>query len=579
MEFSSYLWVIRKYKWIILLTTLVTAGVFAYGVQSRTPQYKATAKLRVMPFGVSATEYSEYLYFDRLVNTYIDLIHSSDIYEEVVERLDSERAPNYQFELVIGTELMALTATDEDPLVAQEVANVTAQVLIDRVSSGWATVNWATQDILLEQISALDTALNDLEGERVTVLQQTGDVPTDPEELTAMLNDRLGNENSPIDLTTLGILQGQLSEMETRLNELQAQRDKLLNDQANGRDIDEQELATLNRTIVARDRTYYSLLDSYTASLIQQATYAGSISLVSEANIPTTPVATSTALTIVMGVLVGVSGGTALSFVLEKRNSRFYTVKQMQSATKLPIIGHVPRFRTRTNNPVFTDESMEVQYFDRLRMNIFSASRADSIRKLLVTSAEPQDGKSTILANLAVSISRTGREVVLIDTDMRRPKVHKLFVLANEMGLSDVLQGDIHLQDALRESGIPRLKVLTSGQPVPNPSELVIQERMTEVMDELLEQFDIVLVDAPAAMAVADAAAVSEHCDEVLIVISQGKSEQQAVTLTVEQFENMGINLRGIIVNRAKQNDFSHLYSYYQYKSQSTNLAPIKLDD
>lgn len=331
MDFSSYLWVIRKYLWVIVLTTIIATGVFVLGARQRPAMYTATAKLRVMPFGVGATEYAEYLYFDRLVNTYKDIVHSDAVYDEVIRTLGMEYTPTYDLNLVLGTELMNVEGADTNPELAQQIANTTAQILVDRAQSLSTDSDWATQAILQDLISELDDEIKGLEEQRLELAQQAVDEEaSSPVQgqilaLGRMINTRqreydtlLTAFDAETDEEIKQSLQSSMREIQSEIADLEEQQTDLESraDDDGNLAIQEQ-LTALDRTIEARQRSYDTLLDNYAQSLVQQASMAGAISFVSPASLPTETSSPMSLLIIALGMGVGLSGGTALAFLIE----------------------------------------------------------------------------------------------------------------------------------------------------------------------------------------------------------------------------------------------------------------------
>ncbi len=201
-----------------------------------------------------------------------------------------------------------------------------------------------------------------------------------------------------------------------------------------------------------------------------------------------------------------------------------------------------------------------------LRTNLEFSNLDKSLRTLLVTSASAEEGKSTTLANLAVTIAQSGKRVVLVDADLRRPTQHQIFGLKNNAGLSDMVRDDAMLtQPPLQESGVQNLKVLTSGQLPPNPAEILGSKRMSEILAALLEHADMLLFDAPPLLAVTDAAVLSSKVDGVLLVVSAGKTKRESAKKAQLQLEKINARILGAVVNNVK----AEKGAQYYYAEQS----------
>lgn len=199
--------------------------------------------------------------------------------------------------------------------------------------------------------------------------------------------------------------------------------------------------------------------------------------------------------------------------------------------------------------------------YRQLRTNIQFYSLDRSIQTLLVTSASPEDGKSTTLANLAVTFAETGRTAIAVDCDLRRPSLHRLFGLPNEAGLTTVIREEKTLNDVVLSTDVPHLRVLPSGPLPPNPSELLGSQRMERVVDSLRGAADVVLFDSPPTISVTDAAVLGAKMDGVLLVVSVGKTKRDHVTRAKQLLERVNAKVLGVVLNNVKFD--GSLYRYY----------------
>jgi len=200
-----------------------------------------------------------------------------------------------------------------------------------------------------------------------------------------------------------------------------------------------------------------------------------------------------------------------------------------------------------------------------LRTNLEFSNLDKTLRTLLVTSAGAEEGKSTMLANLAVTIAQSGKRVILVDADLRRPTQRQIFGLKDNAGLTDMARDDAaRAQPPLQDSGVPNLQVLTSGQLPPNPAEILGSKRMSEILAALVEQSDIVLLDAPPVLAVTDAAVLSGKVDGVLLVVSAGKTKRENAKKAQAQLEKINARIIGVVVNNVQAEKGA---SYYYAES------------
>lgn len=197
-----------------------------------------------------------------------------------------------------------------------------------------------------------------------------------------------------------------------------------------------------------------------------------------------------------------------------------------------------------------------------LRTNIEFSSLDHVVKTILVTSAAPDEGKSTTIANLGVTFAESGREVIVVDCDLRRPSLHQLFSLPNETGLTAAIREERSVADLLLETRVPRLRLLTSGVIPPNPAELLGSRRMDRVLETLRGLGDVVLFDAPPTIAVADAAVLAPKMDGVLLVVSAGQTRRDHALRAKRLIEKVNAKVLGVVLNNVKfDGDLSSYYS------------------
>lgn len=202
--------------------------------------------------------------------------------------------------------------------------------------------------------------------------------------------------------------------------------------------------------------------------------------------------------------------------------------------------------------------------FRVLRTNLQFLGLDKPLKSILVTSATPSEGKSTTIANLAIAFAQTGAKVCLVDADLRRPTVAKLFGLDNWSGLTTAIISRGAVDEVVRESSVPGLWVLTSGPIPPNPSELLGTNRMAELIAALEAQFDMVLIDTPPLLAVTDAAVLAPRAGGVIMVVRSGRVARQQVIRAKEALTAVKANLLGAVLDGFQPEGRDGYYYYYQ---------------
>ncbi|CAM4355202.1 CpsD/CapB family tyrosine-protein kinase [Paenibacillus alkaliterrae] len=198
-----------------------------------------------------------------------------------------------------------------------------------------------------------------------------------------------------------------------------------------------------------------------------------------------------------------------------------------------------------------------------LRTNIDFSSVDEKLQVIMVSSAGPGEGKSTTITNLAVTFAQSERKVILIDADLRKPTAHHTFSISNRWGLSSVLSQQCSIDETIQISDIPNLDVITSGAIPPNPAEMMASKRMTAVIDQLRQMYDIILIDTPPLLAVTDAQIIATKSDGVILVVDQGKVKRDIAAKAVKNLENVNARILGVVLNNVKRKTNEEAYYYY----------------
>jgi non-specific protein-tyrosine kinase len=509
MDVRAYLEILRRRKWVILVTTAVTVIVALAGTLLMVPEYSASTTVRVATAASGSSDYVSHdiNYADRLMNTYTKIATSGPVMTQLIQKLNLKQPPRVDVEVPANTELMKITVEDQNPTLARDAANTLASILIDQVREQSGAHVQTAQDILKEQLSQTQAELDQARKNYESVLGRFS-----PESAQGVAAKRL------LDL---------------------------------------------------KEETYTRLLEQYERIRLNDAVRLNTISIIEPAVVPSVPSKPYTMLNLGLGLFLGLIAGRGLAFLFENMDTTLHTSEQIARTTELAILGKIPTAKRPLQNLFFSTNAPLDDAFRRLRTNILILDNNAPIHALLVTSAEAEEGKSTIVANLARVIAQLGRTVLLVDCDLRSPALRTFFGLRNQFGLSSVLQQKISPEEALQESGVPGVYVLTSGPPPSNPTELLGSARMPALLDRLAQRFDIVLLDAPALLPVADTTALAAAVDGVALVVRRTRAHQEAVRAACQQLADIKARVLGVIVNQAERDGMSES-AYYHPKSPST---------
>jgi capsular exopolysaccharide synthesis family protein len=539
MELRQYLDILVRRRWVIILTVLVTVLVAALGSRLERPSYSATALVRIAQASSGSVQYGDYVYAERLINTYGELVKSRPFLEEVIAGLDLSEVPEslarqVKVAVLPNTELLQITAEDSDPARAMAIANTLANLLALNSQTLYFGGAKSAREILEEQLSVADSELTQ-----------------DRSALQVLLNDP---------------------------------------------NKDEERISSLRTKIQLQEDVYANLLTQYEAARVEEAARANSVSVSAPAAQPLEPSKPRMKLNIALGLLVGLVAGVGLAFLVETLDPTMHTASEAETTVQVSFLGSIPEeagaerssgaacpaggTQARVSGTAergvgivdHEGHSPASEAYRILRTNIFSESPGAPLKSLLVTSPEPGTGKSTVSANLAVTLAESGRTVILIDADLRRPRIHTAFGLPNETGLSTLLssEGDVgdplqrtqRRESALQKATYPRLRVLTSGPLPSNPTGLLGSDGMRALIAELAGDADIVVIDSPPILAVADATILAPMLDGVLLVTARDQSTGNRAQRALQLLDKAGARPLGLVFNRAQRRAEDYYYRY-----------------
>ena len=280
---------------------------------------------------------------------------------------------------------------------------------------------------------------------------------------------------------------------------------------------------------------------------------------------------------VMAGCFLGLMLGLMLGVMNDQVDKRFRTPAEIDAATGVPVIGQVGRIRRargarRAARMIVDAQAPEAESFRLLRTYLLKDVKAGSLKLVSATSCQTQDGKSTILCNLAASFAELGLRTLIVDGDMRAPTTHRFFDIPVTDGLSDLLQGKLVLKDAVKQTGIEDLFLLTAGSAVRNPAELLQSEEFDNLLDDLKAEFDLIVIDSGPVLWVSDPAIVAQRCDATLMVVRSSTDTKRKVMESIRRLRSSNANIRGCIINTygsskefTQDTGYSSPYHYYYY--------------
>ncbi len=525
-EIKKYASIIWHWAWLIILGAIVAGGVAYLYSRTQTPIYSASARLLIdeAPGSNTGNEYSQLLLEQQMAATYIELILTRPVMEETIERLGldltaGELSGRVSVNVPLDTQILIITVNDTSPSRAAKLANTIGEVFTDQTEAreslryAGPIENWQTQ---LEEIAQ------------------------DVEAIETSINRAIGGESAE-ELAAISLLETQLKETQIR---------------------------------------YTDAFNNLNELQIAQAKESSNLVPVESALIPQRPISPRVRTNTLLAPAVGAMLAVGIIFLVEYMDDTVKTPDDVTQETGLSTIGAIAKFdhdedvmgsRLITKN---TPRDPVSEAYRVIRTNLSFSTVDDDLNNMLVTSSAPSEGKSTTAANLAIVMAQTGKHVILVDADLRRPVQHKIFDLSNNRGLTTaILDTEANIDEHINDSGISNLRIMTSGPIPPNPSELLSSQRMEQLLDMLREHSDFVIFDTPPVLTVTDSSILATKVGGTLLVVDTGNTRRSTLAQAYELLNNSGGHVYGVLLNRLKpsRRGYYNYYYYSQYQYEDGN--------
>jgi capsular exopolysaccharide synthesis family protein len=607
----DYLLVIRRKIWLFTAILLLTVGLTAFATFRQQPVYEAVCKIRYkqgVPSALTSPGSPYYWlspYYDSMTfETEKHIIKSKAVAEGVVEKLRlASRGQTAAWESWVrrvreaisvekepDTRIYLLRVRFAEPALAQAIANTAAEVYIDLSVGEKRASAQKSLSLLTSQLGDLKSQIKKSRMALIEYINKEG-VPDGPASIYAE-----GPSNPAAPETSL------LSTLYTQLVQLNIQRGELLikylENHPKVREAEKQievlrstisaEEERLNRTrkkaieygmlekeAQVNQELYNVLLKKLTELDLSKEGIESDIAVIEKADRPQAPVAPQKKRNLMLGALLGFLLGLAAIFVTEYVDPTLQTPEEAESYLDLPVLASIPRMLTApemnkadANQQLFliserSPRSHETEMFKRLRTGIRFSDFEATTMALLITSSSPQEGKTTVATNLGITLAHAGSKTVLVDTDMRRPAMDRIFNLSATPGISAYLRGKASLEEIIYPTSIPSLSIIPAGEVPDNPAELLESPRLPALIETLKKKFDRVIFDSPPAGALADALILAALVDGVILVCFAGHIDKRFVLRTKQQLEKSGAKLYGVVLNYIELKMRGYYYYYH----------------
>jgi succinoglycan biosynthesis transport protein ExoP len=349
---------------------------------------------------------------------------------------------------------------------------------------------------------------------------------------------------------------------------------------------------------LATDQQYYNtLLQRQRELQITNNDQPNNVTVATYSRVPRAPVGPQRMRNILIALLLSLGAGVGLAFLLDYLDDTVKSVDDVDRYIHVPALALIPAMRTERSRlkgkvaattaqdenvatalAVISDvRSPIAEAYRHLRTSLLLSSAGQPPRTILVTSSQPSEGKTTTAANIATTLAQTGAEVLIIDCDLRRPRIHVHFNVPNLQGVTNYLSGESDLDTLFQPfDKLPNLKVLPSGPIPPNPAELLGSDEMRKLLHVLSERFTHIIIDSPPAISFTDASILSTMVDGVMLVVHGGRSSRAVVRRAKQQLIDVGANIFGVVLNNVKAESQDYYYSgyYSHYYSDDVDEGP-----
>lgn len=515
MEFKQYILPLKRWWWLLVAATVI-AAVSSYLATLRQPPIYQT--LSTLMIGQVITDPNptgaEFTLSRQLAENYAEIANREPVKIATMEALGLNWLPDYRVTALPNGQFIEIVVTDTVPERAQVVANELARQLILRSPTGSQTDEQDRQAFVQNQLDNLQLQITDTEAEIQT------------------LRDALGGMDSARQIADTQV---QITALEAKLADLQG--------------------------------IYSDLLANTQGGAIN------TISMIEEAYLPVVPIGPNKFLIVLLSATVGLSLALVAAYVLEYMDDTVKTPEEVEKLTNVPVIGYLSELDIKDVGALYAADNPRhpsVEEMRTLRTNLEFAGVDQPLNTLLITSTEMEVGKTSVAANLAIVMSQTEKKVVLVDADLRRPNVYNFYGFQNKVGLSDVFRGEYDLEQVCKQWPGGEVSVITAGDLPPNPSELLGSRRMSEILESLGSDADIVIIDGPPFV-VADAPLLASKVDGVLLIVRLGNTRKPAINALMEQIKRSGSKVIGVALNRIPSRSIGYYTGNPYYSAYYSN--------
>jgi succinoglycan biosynthesis transport protein ExoP len=637
MNLVDYLRVIRKRRRVIILAFIFVMASTIFYTSRQTPIYSTSCEVKIEQRKSVAAILTEMITWSpgNEMASQAQIIDSYQTIEKVAEvlgRVNPSTPPEDRIGIIRGiqgqiqtsqvenTNIITITTTSTDPKDAMTLANTVAEVYVKSHFENKKKEASNVREFVKTQLDIYQKELQDSQFALMKFRQENpltvdSDLATTPMQANPLVMSLKG-EIVKMELDVISLKSKYTDEhpdviaLKQKLEMAKDELAKMANQLAeNQKEIptNELELLQLKRKFNTTNDLYTMFQKKYEETRILEAEKAQDVTILEPASVPTSAIKPNIQFNIMIGIVSGILIGLIIAFVVESLDITIGRIDEIEEEFKVPVVGIIPstslekrrwnfwrRFKGKKQPQgeetvhkrlvtIFEPTSVASEAYKGLRTHLGMAGPKKNGNSLLITSSGPEEGKTQTLCNLAVTFAQSGKKVLIVDSDFRKPQIHKLFGLKRSPGLTDVLIGSLPWKTALNSStdillggiayekilstpGIENLFIMTCGVRIPNPSEILNLPEMSNLVQELKQNFDVVLFDSPPTLPVTDSSILGALVDGVILVYQAGRTSKQALLRTKLQLENAKGKVVGIVINNLKAEFIEDITPYQRYR-------------
>jgi polysaccharide biosynthesis transport protein len=480
----------------------------------------------------------------------------------------------------------ALAVDDKSNIVVQKLNTLNGQVndarlaridkeaiyqQVERMQSAGQPLDSAPAVLVDEIVQRLKSEISDARSEQARLTAQNYGPNSDQQRAQAVKIDAAAKQLDAEVKKVVSSIEAEYltakAKEDALARELEAQKAEAL-----GLDRKAMEYASLQREADSNRKLYEDLLQRTKETGVTGGYQGTTIQIVDHAEQPQSPILPQTRHDLMFSAVSGGCLAILLAFSVEYFDSRLKSPEEIKTHLGVPFLGLVPLVESKdkdSGEAPMLQESVSPPFAESiraLRTAMLFSSAEDGARTVLVTSTGPHEGKTVISSSLAISLAQAGQRTIIVDADMRRPRMHEALGRSQEPGLSNVLVGDTALPDATRLSPVANLWLVSAGHIPPNPAELLGSRKFEMLLDELKRNYDWIIIDAPPVMPVTDAAVLAHLAGGVLFVVGAEMTPRRSAAAAIEQLRGAHAKFFGAVLNRVNVERHAYYYAPYYRK-------------